>query len=267
MAPSVSSSRVIFAGCAGRGSHRPPLARPAGHPGTLPFTAFEGSLLPDCAAVHRRRQDRVGGRATRVSAFPSAGRRPPAVKYPHWALRGHRSGARAGPDAADRAQLHGSEGSPRRLPRSILTKSGPHHGHAGPPWPFAAATWDLADCGAEGAGRTGQVPASREERLSCSACGTVPQRFNRNEPMTIALTLHWVAAALDGIAAVLWFISAAIRTPDYDKISTHVDQGGAVPLSEWARQTARWNKWAAAVTGLAILVQAISDLLSRPPAA
>jgi hypothetical protein len=81
--------------------------------------------------------------------------------------------------------------------------------------------------------------------------------------MTIALTLHWLAAALDGIAALLWFVSAAIRTPDFDKISSHVDQGGGVSLSEWARMTARWNRWAAAVTGLAILVQATSDLLSR----
>jgi hypothetical protein len=79
-----------------------------------------------------------------------------------------------------------------------------------------------------------------------------------------SIVFEWTAIVLGIAAAVLWWYSAAIPAPEFQKIRTFADQGdgSGSPMEKWAAKTARMNKWAAGVTALAIFAQALSNLFA-----
>ena len=68
----------------------------------------------------------------------------------------------------------------------------------------------------------------------------------------------WTAVALTALAAVLWFFSAGVPAPPFETTGSHVS-----PLNDWAKKTARRNRWAARPSTAAALAQAISLLIGK----
>jgi hypothetical protein len=81
--------------------------------------------------------------------------------------------------------------------------------------------------------------------------------------MAEALIFQWMAIVLGVVAAALWFFSAAVPVPEFEKIASLVSQGKGAPINTWAEKTASRNKWAAVVTGFAVLAQAAGIWVSR----
>jgi hypothetical protein len=81
---------------------------------------------------------------------------------------------------------------------------------------------------------------------------------------------NWLTVVFAGIAAVLWFtstiVSVSAKRVEEERVKqtcwspTQIVSEGA-DFVETAQAQARWNRWAAAATGLAALFQAISTAI------
>ncbi|SEN59373.1 hypothetical protein SAMN05443254_109268 [Bradyrhizobium sp. OK095] len=86
--------------------------------------------------------------------------------------------------------------------------------------------------------------------------------------------LTWTSVVLAGIAAVLWFASASNWMNNYvdEQTETRADRmvflknGRKVDLVGTTANQSRWSGYAAIVTGIAVLLQALGMAPPCPPA-
>lgn len=86
--------------------------------------------------------------------------------------------------------------------------------------------------------------------------------------------ITWASVALAGVAAALWFVSASRwmnnyvdeqKEPRSDRM-VFTKNGRQVDLVGTAANQSRWSSYAAIVTGIAVLLQALAMRLPGPPA-
>jgi hypothetical protein len=72
-----------------------------------------------------------------------------------------------------------------------------------------------------------------------------------------------VAAGL--AAAILWLLSALVKNPKHEMISSVVpDARGEVPLDRWAKDVAWYNRYAAICTAISVAFGAAVTYLELP---
>jgi hypothetical protein len=77
-------------------------------------------------------------------------------------------------------------------------------------------------------------------------------------------TLSWLTIITNFAAALLWWHSATFPVPINDIKSGWGSLTGVEEVSAAFNLQADWNAWAAGVTGMAVLFQALSLILAIP---